>query len=97
MELINNFSDIFLSVWPEAAEMRRSGKLLALAKQISCPVIAIHGDYDSHSADGICEPLSKALTDFRFILLKRCGHKPWIEKQAKHEFYSILRRVIDDG
>ncbi len=49
-EVIDYQVDIFQSVWKEAAELRRSGKLLELAKCIKCPVVAIHGDYDPHPA-----------------------------------------------
>jgi pimeloyl-ACP methyl ester carboxylesterase len=82
--------DIFQKVWNEAAEMRRSGRLLGLAGQIQCPVVAIHGDYDPHPAEGVRAPLAAALEDFRFILLRQCGHKPWIERQARTEFYALL-------
>lgn len=75
--------------------MRRTGKLLELAKQIHCGVMAIHGDYDPHPAEGVREPLSAVLKDFRFVLLKQCGHKPWIERQAKEEFFRVLERELD--
>src|SRR5439155_25881563 len=55
------------SVWQEATELRRSGELLAMGRSISCPVVAIHGDYDSHPAEGIQLPLSKVVQNFRFI------------------------------
>jgi pimeloyl-ACP methyl ester carboxylesterase len=83
--------DIFQSVWKDAAELRRSGKLLELGKQIKCPVVAIHGDYDPHPAAGVQEPLSATLESFRFILLKNCGHMPWVERQARDRFYGILK------
>jgi len=86
--------DIFLRVWPEAAELRRSGKLLELGKQIKCPVVAIHGDYDPHPAKGVQKPLSAILKTFSFILLANCGHKPWIERQAKAEFCGILKEQL---
>lgn len=82
--------DIFEAVWPEGADLRRSGRLLELAGCIRCPVIAIHGDYDPHPAEGVEKPLASRLPDFRFILLERCGHKPWIERYARDEFYRIL-------
>jgi len=85
---------IFQNVWKEAAEMRKNGSLLEFGKQIKCPVIAIHGDYDPHPPNGVKYPLSKMLNDFRFVLLKNCGHKPWIEKQAKDKFYKILKSEI---
>ena len=86
--------DIFQGVWKEAAELRRSWELLELGKQVKCPVIAIHGDYDPHPAEGIQKPLSATLKDFRVILLKNCGHTPWIERQAKGEFYEILKEEL---
>ena len=43
--------DIFQSVWSDAVKLRSSGELLALGKQIQCPVVAIHGDYDPHPAE----------------------------------------------
>src|SRR5574341_407209 len=50
--------EIFRDVWRGAAELRRSGKLLELGKQLQCPVVAIHGDYDPHPAEGVQKPLS---------------------------------------
>ena len=87
--------DVFQSVWKEAAELRRSGDLLKLGTHIRCPVIAIHGDYDPHPAEGVREPLSAVLQSFRFIVLKNCGHTPWIERQARDEFYRILAGELD--
>lgn len=87
--------DIFQRVWQQAAELRKSGELLELGKCIKCPVVAIHGDCDPHPHAGVSEPLSRVLGDFRFTLLERCGHRPWIERGARDEFYDILRREID--
>lgn len=83
--------EIFQGVWPEAAKLRRSGELLKLAKKIKCPVIAIHGDYDPHPAEGVREPLSRVLKNFEFHLLSRCGHKLWIERYARQQLYRILK------
>lgn len=86
--------DIFRAVWNDAAEMRRSGVLLALGKHVRCPVIAIHGDTDPHPAEGVEKPLAAVLGRFQFILLKHCGHTPWIERQARDEFYKALEREL---
>jgi pimeloyl-ACP methyl ester carboxylesterase len=53
--------------------------------------VAIHGDYDPHPAEGVREPLSKVLKDFRFILLEHCGHLPWIEREAREGFFELVR------
>ena len=86
--------DIYQPVWKEAEELRRSGKLSEWGKQIKCPVTAIHGDYDPHPAEGVHRPLSAILENFRFILLENCGHKPWIERQAKESFFEILNEEL---
>jgi pimeloyl-ACP methyl ester carboxylesterase len=87
--------DIYQKVWKEASELRRSGKLLELGKQIQCPVIAIHGDYDPHPYEGIKQPLSQMVEDFRFILLKNCGHTPWMERTARDSFYEVLKKELN--
>ena len=84
----------FKGVWEEASELRSKGKLLELGKEIRCQVVAIHGDYDPHPFEGVKEPLSRTLKDFRFIFLEKCGHQPWIEKEAKVKFYNSLKNEI---
>ncbi len=87
-------ADIFQSVWKDGAELRRSGNLLKLGRHITCPVVAIHGDDDPHPTEGVQEPLSAMLRNFRFILLKKCGHMPWIERKAREEFFRILEEEL---
>ena len=74
--------------------MRKTGELLALGENTSCPVVAIHGDHDPHPAEGVEKPLSSVLADFGFILLSRCGHSPWQERYARDAFYRALDRVL---
>jgi pimeloyl-ACP methyl ester carboxylesterase len=93
-EILECQYDINQSVWGQAMELRRSGKLLELGKKIHCPVVAIHGDYDPHPPEGVRDPLASVLKDFRFILLEKCGHCPWIERGARDRFYDILRNEV---
>ena len=93
-ERIDYRADIFQSVWKNGAKLRKSGRLQRLGKRIECPVVAIHGDYDPHPAEGVREPLSVILKRFRFVLLKDCGHRPWIEREAGDIFYGILKKEL---
>jgi pimeloyl-ACP methyl ester carboxylesterase len=86
--------EIFRGVWSEAEALRKSGRLLEMGKRIKCPVVAIHGDYDPHPAAGVREPLGRVLSDFKFILLPKCGHEPWLERFARNEFFRIIREEI---
>ncbi|MHA1449094.1 MAG: alpha/beta fold hydrolase [Candidatus Hodarchaeales archaeon] len=86
--------DIFHSISVEAAELRRSGKLMEIVERIKCPVVAIHGDYDPHLAEGVEIPLSRVLEDFNFFLLEECGHEPWKEQHARERFFEILKNEL---
>jgi pimeloyl-ACP methyl ester carboxylesterase len=81
-------------VWVEAKKLRLSGELLEMGKKIKCPVVAIHGDYDPHLAEGVREPLTRVLKDFRLIRLEKCGHEPWTERYARDKFYQILKNEL---
>jgi pimeloyl-ACP methyl ester carboxylesterase len=94
VEKVAGSAEIFKSVWKHAQDLRASGKLLELGRNIRCPVVAIHGDYDPHPAEGVEKPLLRVLKKFRFILLTNCGHKPWIEKEAKKRFFEILKEEL---
>ncbi|MGI9478619.1 MAG: alpha/beta fold hydrolase [Hyphomicrobiaceae bacterium] len=85
---------IYRAVWCEAATLRRSGRLLEIVATIDCPVTAIHGDYDPHPAEGVRRPLQACLSDFDFILLERCGHRPWQEAHARSAFFEKLQELI---
>jgi pimeloyl-ACP methyl ester carboxylesterase len=81
---------MFASVWPEAAAMRASGTLLRAGRSIRCPVTAIHGAEDPHPAAGVRDPLEEVIEDFEFVLMQRCGHTPWMERQAADLFFRHL-------
>jgi pimeloyl-ACP methyl ester carboxylesterase len=85
---------VFDRVSREAGALRRSGELLELCGSIKCPVVAIHGEWDPHPYEGIKEPLSRVLPGAKFHLLENCGHYPWYEKDAREEFFNILRSEI---
>lgn len=86
--------NVFRDVWRDAEEFRASGELLKLRKNISCPVVVIHGDYDPHPYMGVEKPLSGTIRDFKFILLENCGHKPWVEKDAMDNFYYVIKKEL---
>ena len=96
-DLVRARGDIFQGVWEDAAQLRRSGELLELGRRIRCPVVAVHGAYDPHPAEGVQGPLSRVLRRFRFILLEKCGHQPWIERHARRTFYRVLEEELRPG
>lgn len=95
LEIIENQYDMIKAIWPEVEELRAGGDLIKLGQAIKCSVVAIHGDYDPHPPDGVQRPLSSAVKDFRFIILKDCGHYPWLERKARDGFYEMLRKELN--
>lgn len=93
-EAITYRPDIHQAVWKAADDLRKPGELLDMGKRIRCPVIALHGDYDPHPAGDVEKPLSAVLSDFRFILLQKCGHIPWMERHARRLFFNFLKKEI---
>ena len=97
IEVLEHQYHVYQRVWGNALELRRSGSLLELGARIRCPVVAIHGDYDPHPAEGVEKPMAAIVKHSRFILLKNCGHLPWIERGARDTFYAVLRAELGDG
>ena len=93
---VGTHAAIFQNVFSEAAELRRNGELISITAKITCPVVAIHGDYDPHPPEGVEQPLKRILPDFRFILLKKCGHTPWLEKHGREPFYKALLEELQN-
>lgn len=82
--------EVYSKIWPEADELRKSGKLIGMADKISIPVVALHGNYDPHPFQGVFAPLRKILTNFKMHIIDKCGHYPWLEIEAKDNFYDKL-------
>lgn len=95
-EIMDCQPDIYKAVWPEANKLRKSGRLLEYSSNIRCPVVAIHGDYDPDPPEGVNLPLSQRIKNFRFILIPKCGHKPWVERYARDAFLAALKNELGD-
>jgi len=63
-------------------------------EKITCPITAFQGELDPHPTEGAFDSLSRLTRDFKGIVLKECGHTPWIEKRAKGRFFDLLREEI---
>lgn len=80
---------VYRHAWKHAAELRRSGDLLRMGPRITCPVTAVHGDYDPHPARGASEPLARVLKDFRFILLDTAAPIPGWSGRRRRSFSPV--------
>ncbi len=83
-------AETFQSILGEFKELREGGALLESAKRIQCPVVAIHGDFDPHPAEGVQNSLTPLIKNFHLIQLSHCGHTPWRERQSRERFFEVL-------
>ncbi len=86
--------DMARAMAKDVTELRRTSQLIRFAETITCPVVAVHGDYDPLPADALRVSLSKGVKDFRLVILARCGHIPWIEKHARDKFFEVLNTEL---
>jgi hypothetical protein len=74
--------------------MQKIGRLFNKVDSVE-PIDINSRDLDPHPAEGVRGPLAGILTDFRFVLLDRCGHTPWRERNAREEFFLALHAELD--
>jgi pimeloyl-ACP methyl ester carboxylesterase len=85
---------IFDTVWDEGRALRKDGAIARIATEVSCPVVIIHGDYDPHPYGPLVDFFSYCHEDVRCFLLEKCGHTPWLERQAREQFFHHLRSEL---
>lgn len=81
------------AVWPQAVHLRTSGKLLAYARQVTCPVSVLHGAQDPHPVQGVLEPLQACGIQVQSVVWEKCGHSPFAETYARDAFYRFLQQA----
>jgi len=71
-EFLGDFS-VYEKIWKEAQELRRCGSLMRCLEKILCSITAFHGEWDPHPKEGVFDPLTHLIRDFKGIILKKCG------------------------
>ncbi len=93
-EVLEYQVDMNVSIFRDLDKLGKKVDMIDLVKQVTCPVVAIHGDHDPRPAAAIEKWLSAIIKNFKFVLLEKCGHYPWLEKYARDDFFKVLRREI---
>jgi len=82
--------------WQDMLRLQREGKYPAAFAEIRSPVLMLHGADDPHPGDLILEDLREYIPHIRYHLLPKCGHSPWMERQARQEFFEVLEAWISE-
>jgi pimeloyl-ACP methyl ester carboxylesterase len=77
--------------WDDMLRLQSQGVYPAAFAAIRSPVLMLHGAYDPHPGDMIRASLKPYLPQLEYREWERCGHRPWLEKGVRKEFFAVLR------
>ncbi|MBA4291858.1 hypothetical protein C0431_02710 [bacterium] len=60
---------------------------------ITCPVNLIQGAQDPHPGELIRNDLLPYIPQLQYIELDQCGHEPWLERNARIPFLSLVENI----
>ena len=88
--------------WNDMVRLQEEGLYPAAFSAITSPVLMLHGAYDPHPGQMIRASLERYLPQLEYRQWQRCGHRPWVEKFVRDEFFTVLREwlrrhLIEDG
>jgi pimeloyl-ACP methyl ester carboxylesterase len=71
--------------------LQRDGIYPTAFAAIDAPVLMLHGDADPHPGRLTSEDLRTYIPHLEYRELPKCGHSPWLERQARHTFFETLK------
>lgn len=77
--------------WNDMVRLQGEGVYPAAFRSIAVPVLMLHGAYDPHPGEMIRDGLLPFIPQLEYRQWERCGHYPWLERQARDDFYATLR------
>ena len=80
--------------WQDMLRCQSAGLYPTAFTAITSPVLMLHGDHDPHPGRLIRDSLCPFIPHLKYHELRRCGHRPWLERCARAEFFAILRRFL---
>ena len=97
LEIVNLDIEGRQETWTDVLRLQDDGVQPAEFAAITAPVVMLHGDTDPHPGTMIRDSLSPFITGLQYIEFPRCGHIPWIERQARDAFLRELRSQLRDA
>jgi pimeloyl-ACP methyl ester carboxylesterase len=74
--------------------LQEQGVYPAAFAAIDVPVLMLHGDHDPHPGRMIHSGLEPIIQRIEYRELERCGHYPWLEKEAREAFFHALNQWL---
>lgn len=80
----------FDETWSDVLRLQSEGLYPAAFAAIRSPVLMLHGAEDPHPGRLTRDDLRAYIPHLEYRELRECGHSPWLERQARGEFFFIL-------
>jgi pimeloyl-ACP methyl ester carboxylesterase len=77
--------------WQDVLRRQEDGREPGTFSAIRVPVLMIHGADDPHPGAITRDVLRTVLPQIEYVELAQCGHMPWVERHARHEFLQTLQ------
>lgn len=87
--------ELISKAYAQVNELRQNGMILEQFQKVSCPMCIMHGEYDTHPAVGVLEPLIRNHVAHSVSIIEDCGHTPWLEKLAFKDFFRAIYYEIE--
>jgi len=82
--------------WADMVRLQRDGTYPAAFAAIRVPVLMLHGQQDPHPGGLISDDLRAYIPHLEYRELPRCGHSPWLERQARRAFFDMLTSWLEE-
>jgi pimeloyl-ACP methyl ester carboxylesterase len=73
--------------WADMVRLQRGGTYPAAFAAVGVPVLMVHGEQDPHPGRLTSQDLRAYIPHLEYRELPRCGHSPWLERQARRDFF----------
>ena len=82
--------------WSDVLRLQQEGAEPAIFAAITAPTLMLHGDDDPHPGRLIFDSLRPHIPHIEYTGFEQCGHRPWLERQARESFLEALRRWLTE-
>lgn len=76
--------------WADMLRLQRDRVYPSAFAAIRVPVLMLHGEADPHPGGLIGDDLRRYIPHLEYQELTKCGHSPWLERQARAVFFETL-------
>ena len=80
----------FRETWEDVLSLQERGIQPVEFARIEVPVTMLHGDSDPHPGPMIHKSLAPFIPQLEYRGIPQCGHKPWVERRARDDFFEML-------